>query len=132
MREIKFRGLRTDGKGWASGVYIPAGNEKTYISQRLDGEPYAVMQAVNPDTVGQFTGLTDAHGVEIFEGDVLSYYIEEYHCERTERRQVTFSDGCYWLVSDRGDDALHEVQTHDDEMEIVGNVHRAEPSEVPE
>jgi hypothetical protein len=66
MRQIEFRGLRTDGKGWAYGDLLQPhqGNPDTFIA--VDN---GHIQPVNPSTVGQFTGLYDRNGVKIFEGD---------------------------------------------------------------
>lgn len=72
MREILFRGKRTDSGEWYFGYYhvthgTPAIFKKTEIDPRED---YAF---VDPSTVGEYTGLTDRNGRKIFEGDIVKY-----------------------------------------------------------
>lgn len=69
-REVIFRGKRLDNGKWLYGDFMHDNHQGCYIFPN-DCTGLYTENKVDPDTVGEFTGMRDKHGKKVFEGDIV-------------------------------------------------------------
>ena len=129
MREVLFRGKTpTDYEEgvfgeWVTGFYTRFNETEHRIysgyAETDCGDYYPDWFNVLPETVGQYTGLTDKNGKKIFEGDIMPVWEngEKYHYK------VIYNGDCFMLSMLDSEQGSYPLSVKNGISEIIGNIH---------
>lgn len=119
-RTIKFRGKDINTGEWLYGNLIQRIGRYPGImfSYEQNGKIHYSEQPVDPDTVGQFTGLYDRNGEEIYEGDIIIQ--QGYSGKR--RMLVQFEQGAFITGKHGGSSTITRPMLIQKRCEMIGNV----------
>ena len=120
MRKILFRGKRIDNGEWIYGdvVQFPTHG----IVRIVEQEPSYKDAEVDPETVGQYTGLTDKNGRKIFEGDICR--IKEHG--DVDLAVISFEHGAFYATPHNAnihEHTLWDIWYNDYDIEVIGNIY---------
>lgn len=129
-RTIKFRGLRTDGKGWTIGDLVQDHMNQScqivfWVSELIEPENnyYEMVQKsiqVIPETVGQFL-FVDCNGKEVFTGDLCRDKLNHENTFEIDIEEfIPYAKG-----NSNMDRDLFELYTRN-RIEVTGNIHQQE------
>lgn len=120
MREILFRGKQVDGE-WVEGSFVHpcniVGLEQGYDSVLEREDEIGFDEPVIPESVGQYTGLTDRLGKRIFEGDIVRFDVSEEVCV------IEYdTDNTAFKTNAVGEDYSDFIDSNYG-FEVIGNIH---------
>lgn len=129
MRDIKFRARRKSGE-WVVGNFIHHfatyfNTEERYsifLPKPENGNGGYWVESIDRNTIGQFTGLYDENGKEIYEGDILRIGNSPSGVCEVEWSE-TIAAFCIRFYFERGVRPLGDWVISEQSIEIIGNVH---------
>lgn len=127
MHEILFKGKRVDNGEWVEGLLFTYNGKHCIQLEGIECDDYGLYPRcyaeVIPESISEFTSLTDKNGNKIFEGDIIAGAV--HWLERMKNGVVAFRDGSYGLIWYRGDVEQFNPFTSmcNIEYEIIGNIH---------
>lgn len=129
MREILFRGKRTDNGEWAKGYYIHRptavcigeSNPSCIWVPAADPDDSTKIFEVSTETVGQFTGLTDKNGKKIFEGDIIKCKVHEMNGYRVRKGVVEYHGVGFIMNLDPN--SWYDQKNISFDCEVIGNIY---------
>ena len=129
IRQIIFRGYNLKNQKWLYGYYL-VNRGQHFICPEGVQNPLASWEdfVVEEESVGQWTGLKDKNGKEIWEGDIVGFPISLFYeldddDDEFVTAKISFTYGSFAVIYRGGIEKIF-LQDLCDEIEVVGNTYQ--------
>ena len=116
LREIKFRGKRIDNGEWVVGFLVKMWGEFHIIDFNDENIAYPI----NSETIGQFTGVKDKSGREVYDDDII---LQQQYGGGKGKMIVRFEKGAFIVGYHSGSSTRKTPMLLNDRCEVIGNIH---------
>lgn len=124
MREILFKAKRKDNGEWVEGYYrrIPCMGLHGHYIMPQNPKNRMEQYAIDPDTICQYTGLTDKNGKKIWENDILKANLDESYPEDITYIKILWNE-CGFCVNENYSTDIWTLEKWDAEhFQVCGNI----------
>jgi uncharacterized phage protein (TIGR01671 family) len=124
MREIIFRGKRVENGEWVYGAYLPK-HKLICLEETKPNSTEYIDLFVIPETVGQYTGLTDKNGKKIFEGDIVLCRIVGFREMKINKGFIEYTEDAFGVNINGITPTQHclSFSMKNGDVEVIGNIH---------